>query len=132
MVTKKKKRKGGRKRGTYTSTKMGVNMTYRSGWELAYFQYLDACDDVAQFFSESIKIPYVSSVRAKKTRNYIPDLYVVYADGTRRLIEIKPRSKLLQRTNLKKFSAAREWCTTQGMEFIVLTEVELKGLGLLK
>lgn len=129
---KRKRRKGGRKRGKYVSTKMGVTMTYRSGWELVYFQYLDTISSVAKFYSESIKIPYVSNKKSGKTRNYIPDLLVVYADGSRKLIEIKPKSKLFQATNLKKFSAAREWCTDQGIEFVILTEIELKGLGILK
>lgn len=131
-VKKKRRRKSGRKRGKYTSQKMGTVMTYRSSWELAYFQWLDSCTNVAQFFSESIKIPYVTNKRSGKTRNYIPDLFVIYTDGTKKLIEIKPKSKLLQATNVKKFIAARQWCTDQNMEFVVLTEVDLKLLGLLK
>lgn len=133
MATKKKKRrKGGRKRGVYTSIKMNATMTYRSGWELAYFEFLDKSADVAQFFSESIKIPYVTNKKTGKTRNYIPDLYVVYTDGTRKLIEIKPKSKLAQKTNVKKFHAAEEWCKLQCVEFVIITEIELKTLGLLK
>lgn len=133
MVKKiKRKRRGGRKRGKYKSTKMGVEMTYRSGWELEYFHFLDKCDEVLQFFSESIKIAYTSNVKTGKKRNYIPDLYVIYSDGSRKILEIKPKSKILQRTNLKKFSAAREFCIKQGMEFQVITEVDLKALGLLK
>jgi len=132
MVAKKRRRKGGRKRGKYVSQKMGVTMTYRSGWELVYFQWLDTVSTVLKFYSESIKIPYVANKKTGKTRNYIPDLLVVYTDGTRKLIEIKPKSKLLQATNVKKFHAAEEWCTVQGIEFVILTEVELKLLGILK
>jgi len=108
MATKKRRRKGGRKRGKYVSQKMGVIMTYRSGWELVYFQWLDTISTVAKFYSESIKIPYVANKKTGKIRNYIPDLLVVYTDGTRKLIEIKPKSKLLQTTNVKKFRAAEK------------------------
>jgi hypothetical protein len=128
---KKKRRRKGRKRGVYLSKKMGVEMTYRSGWELAYFQYLDSHADVAQFYSESLKIPYVSNQKTKKTRNYIPDLLVIFTDGSKKLVEIKPKSKLTQATNVKKFNAARQWCTSQETEFVIVTEVELKSLGLL-
>lgn len=128
---RRKRRRKGRKRGVYLSSKMKVEMTYRSGWELAYFQYLDTQSDVAEFYSESIKIPYVSNQKTKKTRNYIPDLLVVYVDGSKKLIEIKPKSKLDQAINVKKFNAARQWCTGLGTEFVIVTEVELKSLGLL-
>lgn len=128
---RRKARRKGRKRGVYLSKKMGVEMTYRSGWELVYFQHLDSDENVKEFFSEPFKIPYVSNVRSKKLRNYIPDLLVVFVDGSRKLIEVKPTSKLDQPVNVKKFNAARQWCNDQATEFVLVTEVDLKRLGLL-
>lgn len=125
-----RRKKSGRKRGTYVSLKMRTQMTYRSGWELAYFQYLDSSPDVIEFYSEPFKIAYVTNKRTGRTRNYIPDVLVVFADK-RILVEIKPKNKLTKRVNQKKFAAAQEWCSVNNATFQVITELELKGLGLI-
>lgn len=126
----KKRRKKGRKRGKYVSTKMKVEMTYRSGWELRFFMYLDSLPEVVAFYSEPFKIPYVANKTTGRTRNYIPDLLIEYADK-KVLLEIKPKNKLTKRINIKKFHVAREWCMVNAATFEIVTEVELKALGLL-
>lgn len=128
--TRKRRGRRVRYRGKYLSTKMNVEMTYRSGWELSYFKYLDSLPQVVAFYSESLKIPYVSNKKSGKTRNYIPDLLVEYVDK-KELVEIKPSKRVKQVTNQKKFSAARSWCIVNGVEFIVITEIDLKALGLM-
>jgi len=131
-MASRRRKKGRRKRGVYSSIKMKTPMTYRSGWELEYFKYLDSLESVANFFSESLKIQYVSNVKTGKTRNYIPDLLVEYVDGNKVLIEIKPSSKISQRVNVKKFAAAQKYCDVNGIRFQIITERDLKELGLLK
>jgi len=131
MLRKRRRKSRRAKRGKFLSAKMNVEMTYRSSWELAYFRYLDNCDNVKAFWSESLKIEYVTNIKTKKTRNYIPDLLIEYNDGTKQLVEIKPKSKLRQRINLKKFKAAERWSEEKGLKFILITEVDLKELGLL-
>lgn len=128
----KKKRRTRRKRhiGKYTSTKAGI-CTFRSSWEKAYFEYLDRQPEVIAFLSEGLKIPYVSNTRTGRLRNYIPDLLVTYSDGRKNLIEIKPKKRLTQPKNVKKFAAARDWCLRNGCIFVLITEIDLKGLGLL-
>jgi len=132
-VKRKKRRRGKRRRniGKYESPKAGT-CTFRSSWEKAYFEHLDGRSDVTSYVSEGLKIPYVSNVRTGRFRNYIPDLLVTYADGRRELIEIKPKKRLTQPKNVKKFAAAREWCLRNGCLFVLLTEIDLKGLGLIK
>lgn len=117
--------------GKFASLKMNSEFTYRSGWELAYFQFLETNSDVVKFFSESLRIPYVSNVRTGKLRIYIPDLLVEWSDGRKELIEIKPSRRLTNPKNIKKFSAAQIWCKANSVTFVVLTEKELKKLGLL-
>lgn len=92
---------------------------------------MDSNVDVVAYASEGLKIPYVSNVRTGRFRNYIPDLLVTYADGRRELIEIKPKKRLSQPKNVKKFAAARDWCLRNNCSFVLLTEVDLKGLGLI-
>lgn len=129
---KKRRRRARRKRniGKYESLKAGI-CTFRSSWEKAYFEYLDANPNVKCFISEGLKIPYVSNVRTGRFRNYIPDVLVTYSDGKQDLVEIKPKKRLAQPKNVKKFAAAREWCIRNSCSFVLLTEVELKAMGLI-
>lgn len=129
---RKKSRRGHYKRGTFTSVKTQGICNYRSGWELAYMQYLDSSDVVKSFEYENIVIPYVSNIRTGKQRKYYPDFLVEYVDGHRELVEIKPKKRLQQVTVQKKLKAAEEWCRASGVTLVVITECELKVLHLLK
>ena len=131
MLKKKtRRRRSGRLRGTYVSTKTGLSMKYRSGWELSYMKFLDNNDAVVTYQYESIKIPYVSNKKTGKVRRYIPDLLVEYSDRCE-MVEIKPSRRVDQVKNKKKFEAAREYCRINNISFVVVTEIELKALGLM-
>jgi hypothetical protein len=136
MVVRKKrrrrKRKGHYHTGAYTSTKTGQVCKYRSGWELVYLQWLDGHAAVKTFGYESIKIPYISNTRTGKVRNYFPDFLIEFNDGSKQLVEIKPKRKLKQLLIQKKLKAAEVWCLEHGASLVVITEVELKVMGLLK
>jgi hypothetical protein len=91
--------------------------------------YLDSAPDVMSWDYERIEIPYASSKH--RVRRYLPDFIVVKADGSCVVVEVKPASRVDRPTNVKKFAAARAWCTAAGMTFEIVTEVELRALGLL-
>ena len=129
---KRRKRKGHYHRGTYVSSKTGLSCKFRSGWESYYMQHLDSCDDVRTWRYESFSIEYVSNVRTGKTRKYIPDFVVEYVDGTSHVVEIKPLRRTTQAIVKKKLAAAEAWCRANGMTLELITEIELKVLGLLK
>ena len=134
MVTPKKKRKKKRKghyiRGTYCSPIAG-ECKFRSSWEQKYMIHLDASPDVDSWSYEKIIIEYVSNQKTKKIRKYYPDFFVIYRDGTKKLIEIKQKRKLCQAVVKKKASAADQWCLSNGATYIILTEIELKNMGLI-
>lgn len=133
MIKKKRrrrKRKRAYKQGLYTSTKTGKVCKYRSGWELKYFEYLDSDENVISWESESIQIPYISNKKTGRIRKYIPDVLVRRKSGIT-LEEIKPSNKLGKRLVARKIRAGIEWATDNQIEFKVITEVELKALGLL-
>ena len=111
---------------------MGSEMTFRSLWEKSYFEYLDSNSEVSKFYSESLRVPYVANKKTGRLRNYIPDLLVEYIDGSRQIIEIKPTRFLTKLANIKKFNAARLYCADNGITFVIVTEKDLKSLGLLK
>lgn len=128
---RRKKRKSHYHVGAYTSTKTGQTYRYRSGWELAYFKYLDSNSSVVSYEYERIVIEYVSNVRSGKIRKYLPDFFVEYEDGRNVLVEIKPKRRLTQARIKKKLSAAERWCNERGVTLEIVTEVELRLLGLI-
>lgn len=133
VVKKKKtrrKRRGHYHRGVHSSPKAG-DCSYRSGWELVYMQWLDANPAVLKYSYEGLIIEYVSNIRTGKLRKYYPDFMVDY-EGRQELIEIKPAKRVTQVKVAKKLKAAEAWCKTHGVTFKVITEKELKVLGILK
>jgi hypothetical protein len=69
---------------------------YRSGWELAFMRFLDNNDNVMQWASESIQIPYRNPVTGKQSI-YVPDFLITYKTRQNtliaELIEIKPKKQ---------------------------------------
>ena len=134
MASKKKKtrkKKSRYHRGDHLSSKSGMKFKYRSGWEEKFMSYLDSNPDVDTWTYEQTIIEYVSNIRTKKVRRYYPDFYVKYLDGHEEIIEIKPKRKLQQKIIIKKTTAAEEWCASRGMQFKIMTEVQLKEIGVL-
>ena len=127
---KKKKKRGRYQRGIHISPTAGP-CKYRSGWEAAYMKHLDSDPEVELWTYEQTIIEYISNIRTKKIRKYYPDFYVKYRDGREVIVEVKPKRKLEQVSIKKKTGAALIWCAARGMTYQILTEVELKELGLL-
>ena len=118
--------------------------TWRSSWEQVFMTFLDNNDNVLQWGSECVAIPYRHPLDGKMHR-YFPDFLITYRtrENTMRaeLIEIKPKnqsiieSKMNSRDravvaiNYAKWAAATAWCKTQGMTFRVLTENDIFHQG---
>ena len=128
---RKRKRKGHYITGSYTSTRSGQVCKYRSGWELKYMEHLDLNADVVAWSYESFTIEYLSNRKTGRMRKYIPDFKVEYVDGHTEVVEIKPSKRLTRPTVVKKLAAAQVWCGVNGVALKIITEVDLKGLGLL-
>lgn len=122
-------------------------IVYRSSWELKFMNYCDLNENVIQWQSEEIVVPYKSPLDNKYHR-YFVDFYmkVKQVDGTIKeyLVEIKPKKQTQQpnpnpkrRTkhwlhevttwgkNQAKWEAAREFCADRNWEFLILTEDHL-------
>jgi hypothetical protein len=121
---------------------------FLSSWELKLFRWCDMNDDIVEWSSEGIAIPYANPVTGK-TSCYFPDVAIKMKNGNgikKYLVEIKPyrqtidpktidqgrkRKKTILYENLNyiknqaKWCAAREWCKKQNYEFTILTEKEL-------
>jgi hypothetical protein len=121
---------------------------FMSSWELKLFRWCDMNDDVIEWESEPIAIPYLNPV-TRKTSHYFPDVILklkINENIKKYLIEIKPykqtldpkttdQSKKRKKTilyenlnyikNLAKWEAAKKWASKTGYEFTILTEKDL-------
>ena len=83
---------------------------YRSGWELAFMRFLDNNDNVMQWASESIQIPYRNPVTGKQSI-YVPDFLITYKTRQNtliaELIEIKPKKQSVIELSLKVIAKLR-------------------------
>jgi hypothetical protein len=123
-----------------------TNIVYRSLWERKFMVYCDLNENILEWGSEEIVMPYRSPVDGRVHR-YFPDFYIKIKESTGRIkkmiIEIKPKrqcsppSKPKKQTkgylreayeyakNQAKWEAASEWCKDRGYIFKVFTEKEL-------
>ena len=122
------------------------NIIYRSSWERRFMVYCDRSDNILEWGSEEIIIPYRSPLDGRMHR-YFPDFYikVKQSNGSvkKMIIEVKPKAQcgppaIPQRktkrfitevrtwgVNKAKWEAVIEWCNDRQMEFKILTEDHL-------
>ena len=123
-----------------------TNIIYRSLWERKFMVYCDLNENIIEWGSEELVLPYRSPVD-NRIHRYFPDFYIKVKESTgqikKYIIEIKPQRqtvepKVPQRKtkgyiyevveyakNQAKWKAAKEWCLDRGYEFKILTENEL-------
>ena len=106
-------------------------------------KWCDITPSVVEWGSEEIFIPYVSPADGKVHR-YFPDFYVNIKGRGRYIVEVKPfyqtQEPKTQKRNTKKYinevvtyavnkakwKAAEEFCNDNSMQFMLITEKELK------
>ena len=109
------------KTGKFYSIKNGKKLHYRSSYELAVYELLEADGEVVSYAVEKLAIPYIFE---DNNRHYIPDLLVEYKSKTV-LIEIKPERKLSFPQNVAKFAAGREYAKRENMVYEIWTEKQI-------
>jgi hypothetical protein len=117
---------------------------YRSGWEMTFMMFLDSNDNVLQWASESVRIPYRNPITGKQSM-YVPDFLVTYRGPNNtvkaELIEIKPkkqsliesrmsdRDRAIVAVNYAKWDVATKWAKRNGLIFRVITEDDIFHQG---
>jgi len=124
------------------------NIFYRSSWELRCMSHFDKNENIIQWASEELIIPYFDPV-SNKLRRYFPD-FVIKSKNKEGLIEtsvieVKPLKETMAPqpiknpnkskryltevakwgTNSAKFSAANKYCKERGWKFVIITEKDL-------
>ena len=123
-----------------------TNIIYRSLWERKFMMYCDLNENIIEWGSEEIALPYRSPLD-NRVHRYFPDFYIKVKENNgslkRYLIEIKPKKQTVEpkvqkrktksyiyevteyAKNMAKWKAAEEFCKDRMWEFKVLTEDEL-------
>ena len=123
-----------------------TNIIYRSLWERKFMVYCDNNQNILEWGSEEIVVPYRSPLDNRYHR-YFPDFYIKVRESSgkikKMIIEIKPQRQCIEpkvqkrktkayiyevveyAKNQAKWKAAEEWCLDRGYEFKVLTESDL-------
>ena len=121
---------------------------YRSSLELKFMRWCDNNDKVLRWGSENVSVKYWDRLR-KKQRTYFIDNYVEIREGNiikKYLIEIKPKKQTIKPVlkkqnksvflheqtswceNCDKWDWARKFAANNDMEFLIITEQDLKNL----
>ena len=123
-----------------------TNIVYRSLWERKFMVYCDKNENILEWGSEEVVVPYHSPIDNRYHR-YFPDFYIKVRESNgkikKMIIEIKPFKQCVEpkvqkkktkgyiyevmeyAKNQAKWEAAKEWRLDRGYEFKVLTENEL-------
>jgi hypothetical protein len=123
-----------------------TNIVYRSLWERKFMLYCDTNENILEWGSEEICLPYRSPID-NKIHRYFPDFYIKVKESNgeikKYLIEIKPKKQTMEpipqkrktkgyiyevyeyAKNQAKWKAAEEFCKDRQWEFKVLTEQDL-------
>jgi hypothetical protein len=123
-----------------------TNIIYRSLWERKFMKYCDLNENILEWGSEEIALPYVSPID-NRVHRYFPDFYIKVREQNgqikKYIIEIKPAKQTKEpekkkkitkgyvyevveyAKNQAKWQAAKEFCDDRQWEFKILTENEL-------
>ena len=123
-----------------------TNIIYRSLWERKFMVYCDKNQNILEWASEEIAIPYRSPID-NRVHRYFPDFYIKVRETNGKIknyvIEVKPAKQTKPPTkpkrqtkgyireayeyarNQAKWKMAKEFCADRQWEFKVVTEKEL-------
>ena len=108
------------KHGTYeNATKSPWNFEkYQSDMERRMMDRLERDPHVVKWMKRhGITIPWIDG--QKHQRRYCPDFLVEYADGSKRIIEVKDPTRLDSDDVKRKRTSAEIWCKKRGMDYEV-------------
>ena len=123
-----------------------TNIIYRSLWERKFMVYCDKNQNILEWASEEIAIPYRSPID-NRVHRYFPDFYMKVKETNGKIknyvIEVKPAKQTKPPTkpkrqtkgyireayeyakNQAKWKMAKEFCAARQWEFKDVTEKEL-------
>jgi hypothetical protein len=111
------------KKGWFISKKINNKIYYQSSYEKKFIEIIENDNNVVSFSKPDFSVLYLNP-KDNKMHRYIPDFIVDYADGTKRLIEIKSNWQLEDSVVMSKARAARQYCRNfcKNLSYAIYTE----------
>jgi len=123
------------------------NIICRSSWERKFCRWCDLNENILEWGSEELWIPYRSPIDGR-VHKYFPDFIIKVKERTgqikKYIIEVKPKKQTIEPTktpkrktkgwlyevktyavNQAKWKAAKEFCDDRLIEFKIITEDDL-------
>ena len=116
------------KSGYFHSYQNDKDIYYASSYELKSLNILETDSTVKSFGRSDDRITYISPDNNNK-HYYLPDLEVLYKDGTHSVIEVKAKWQLSEPATIAKINAAKKFYEEKGIKFNVWTEDELQAMN---
>lgn len=113
--------------GIVNSKRIQTSVQFESSLERDFIYLLEYDNNVKHYLEQPLEIKYVDS--QGKSRKYFPDFIIEYFNGQiPRVIEIKYESTLISKKDElhEKFNAANLFCSKNGFEFHVVTELYIR------
>ena len=116
--------------GSYTSTKTGKKMWYRSSYELRLMKCLDHDNGVEGYEYETVIIEHKQNrvlteneihLTARKNRSYTPDFIIALCKGKKLMVEVKSMGTLLSNPTQRKKMLGEQYCKMHDMHYILWT-----------
>lgn len=111
--------------GWHESLKAG-EVFFRSSYEKKAYTNLDEDITVKSYTTESVTVTYWHPVK-KINSSHIIDLLVEYADGSKKLIEVKPERWLKDETIKAKIEAGKIKAKEMNIAYEVWSEIDIFG-----
>ena len=111
---------------------------FRSSYERIFVHWLESNNNVKQWASECLEIPYMFI--DGKMHRYYPDYVVEMINGDKLVVEIKPKNQTIKPLNenstayemyvknMCKWKAAKKFCDDRGYKFQIITEDTISRL----
>lgn len=116
------------KSGYFHSYQNDKDIYYASLYELKALNILETDSTVKSFGRSDDRITYISQNDNNK-HSYVPDLEVLYKDGTHSVIEVKAKWQLSEPATIAKINAAKKFYEEQGTKFNVWDENKLQAMN---
>lgn len=108
----------------WVETRRAGRIGFRSSWELRAVEILETAKDIVSFTYERLTVRYIWEGRKRWT---LPDYQVSMADGSMKIVEVKPRGYTYTAKEKAKMAAVTQHCAERGWAYEVWDERLLWG-----
>jgi hypothetical protein len=114
---------GGNIIGSFPSLKNGHPVMYESTIERDFLYVLEYDTSVLRYEMQPLVITGINA--SGKKERYVPDILVEQTWG-KTLVECKPAALIQEARSQRQLRLGREWAETEGCDFVVVTDTELR------